>query len=72
MGKAENAGYQHFHLFPTMFSTLSKRNFTIHTAVKLSSANAFNLEKVNILSSGQGIMHHTDVLNSILTDLGLI
>ena len=33
--------------FPTMFSTLSEKKCTISAALKLSSANAFNLDKSN-------------------------
>ena len=29
VGKGENAGYQHFLIFPTMFSTLLKREGSI-------------------------------------------
>ena len=43
-GKGENAGSQHFSLFPTMFSTLPQQNFNF------SSANAFNLDQFKLLS----------------------
>ena len=40
----------------TMFSTQSERICTIWTTLKLSSANAFNLDKAEILSSGKRLM----------------
>ena len=43
-GKGENAGNQHFLLFPTMFSTLPNRNFCYLVRIILSSANALNLD----------------------------
>ena len=45
-GKGENAGIQHFLLFPTIFSTFSSTNFNFSVTLILSSANAFNLGKV--------------------------
>ena len=45
VGKRENAGNQHFLLFPTMFSTLHKTNFMFSVTFILLSVNAFNLEK---------------------------
>ena len=38
--------------FPTMFSTLPKTNFNLLVTFILSSANAFNLDRCNILSYG--------------------
>ena len=43
VGKGENAGNQHFLLFPTMFSTVSRREIIILVTFVLSSANALNL-----------------------------
>ena len=53
MGKGENAGNQHFLLFPTVFSTLSKREIIILIIFNMSSAKAFNFDKSNILSFGK-------------------
>ena len=44
VGKEENAGNQHFLLFPTMFSTHPKTNFNFSVTFILSSASSFNLE----------------------------
>ena len=41
--------------FPAMFSTLSKTEIIIYVTFILSSANAFNLDKVKFLSSGNGL-----------------
>ena len=53
MEKRENAGNQHFSLFPIVFSILSKREIIILAQFNLSSANAFNLVTSTILSSGK-------------------
>ena len=42
VGKGENAGNQHFLLFP-LFSTLSEREIIILATFNLLSVNAFNL-----------------------------
>ena len=49
VGKAENAGNQHFLLFPKMFSTLPNPNFNFSVSFILSPANAFNLDQSTIL-----------------------
>ena len=41
--KQENAGSQHFLVFPQRFFTQSKKNFAILATLELSSADAFNL-----------------------------
>ena len=46
VGKGENAGNQHFLLFPTIFSTLPKFQYLI---IILLPANAFNLDWCKIL-----------------------
>ena len=46
MGKGENAG--NFSHFPTMFSSLSNTETTILATFNLLSANAMNLDRVNI------------------------
>ena len=53
MEKGENAGNQHFLLFPTMFSILSQTEFIILVISSLSSAEAFNLVQSKILSFGK-------------------
>ena len=50
MGKGENAGNQHFLLFPHYFPPFPKR---ISITLILSSANASNLEQFKRLSSGK-------------------
>ena len=44
VGKGENAGNQHFLLFP-VFSTLPNLNFNFSVTFILSSASSFNLEQ---------------------------
>ena len=63
MGKGENAGDQHFLLFPTIFSTLHKTNFKISVTFILSS-HAFNLDRCEILSFGKEISV-TDMMISV-------
>ena len=46
VGKGENAGNQHFPLFPQFFSTLSRTEIIIFVTFILSFANALNLDKV--------------------------
>ena len=53
MGKGENAGNQHFLLFPTMFYSLSKIEITIYVPFDLSSAKALNLVQSENLSFGK-------------------
>ena len=50
LGKGENAGNQHFLLFPTILFTLPKTIFSFSVKVILSSANAFNLN-LSLISS---------------------
>ena len=52
--KEENAGNQHFLLFP-VFSTLSKEGIVILVTCNLSSANVFNLVMSKVLSFGKGL-----------------
>ena len=53
VGKGENA-------FSTMFSTLSKVEFSFCVKFILSSANSFNLDWPKIMSLGKGLIHsHT-------------
>ena len=54
VGKGKNAGNQHF-LRSTMFSTLSMKIHIISATSKLSSSNAFNLNKTTFLSFGKGL-----------------
>ena len=53
VGKGENAGNQHFLLLPTMFSMLLWTNYMYLETFYLSSANAFKLEKAQLLLSGK-------------------
>ena len=43
VGKGENAGNQHFLIFPTMFSTLSMTEIIIFATIHLSFASALLL-----------------------------
>ena len=52
--KGENAGNQHFLLFPPVFSALSKRKIVILATFNLLSANDFNLVKSKNLLFGKG------------------
>ena len=54
MGKGENAGNQHFLLFPQRFLPISKMVSVLVTFV-FSSAKAFNLDKPKNLSFGKGL-----------------
>ena len=53
VGKGENAGNQHFLLFPQCFLPCQRKILTILASLKSSSANAFNLDKSKILSFGK-------------------
>ena len=53
VGKGENAGNQHFVLFPKIFSSHPKINFNFSIAFNLSSAIAFNLDLSKILLFGK-------------------
>ena len=55
--KGENAGNQHFLLFPQCFLLLSKRGMLILATFILLSANAFNLVTSNFLLYGKGLTH---------------
>ena len=46
-----------FSSFPTVFSTLSKREIVILVTFNLSSADAFNLVMSKILLFGKGLSH---------------
>ena len=50
VGKGENAGKQHFLLFPHCFLHFQKQIFNYLIAFILSSANAFDLDQPKILS----------------------
>ena len=52
VGKGENAGNQHFILFPQCFLRVPKQVSIIQYHV-LSSANAFNLDQSKILLFGK-------------------
>ena len=54
VGKEENAGNQHFLLFPTVFSSLPQREIVILATFNLWSANAFNFVMSKNLSFGKG------------------
>ena len=50
--KGENAGNQHFLLFPQCFLPYQKHKPTTIVTINLSHANAFNLVKAKILLFG--------------------
>ena len=56
--------------FPTMFSTLSKTEIIIYVTFILSSANAFNLDLVIFLSSGNGIIATFQLSSAASLNLG--
>ena len=58
MGKGENAGNQHFLLFPSCFLPIPKQISVFSISFKLWSANAFNLEQSKILLFGKELKHH--------------
>ena len=49
VGKGENAGHQHFLLFPQCFLPDQRQKIIILVTLTLSSANAFNLVESKIL-----------------------
>ena len=53
VGKGENAGNQHFLLFPHFFSTRPQTNFICSITFIFSSANAFDLDWCKILLFGK-------------------
>ena len=55
-----------------MFSTLSKTEIIIYVTFILSSANAFILDKVNFLSSGNGLSDVQAVCQQIKKKTGKI
>ena len=58
-GKGQNAGNQHFLLFPTMFSTLPKTNLNFSFTF-LSSANTFHLDQSKIVLFGKDLNDLTE------------
>ena len=54
VGKGENAGNQHFLLFPQCF-LLSQNKFQFLQSLILSSGNALNLDQSKILSFGKDL-----------------
>ena len=56
--KGENAGYQKYLLFPSFFTTFSKKYTIFGATFELLSANAFNLDRSGILSFGTDLIHY--------------
>ena len=52
VGKGENAGNQHFLLFPQCFLPCPTSDFNVRITLILLSANLFNLDWSKILSFG--------------------
>ena len=55
VGKGENAGTQHFLLFPQCFLLFPTQTSMFWVTIVLSSANALNLDGFKILSFGKNI-----------------
>ena len=53
VGKGENAGNQHFLLFPQCFLSIPKTNFNSSVTFISLSGNAFNLDQSKNLSFGR-------------------
>ena len=51
--KGENAGNQHFLLFPQCFLPFPKQGLLFYSNFFMSSANAFNLDQSKVLSFGK-------------------
>ena len=64
VGKAENAGNQHFILSDN-FSTLSKTEIIVLATVNLLSVKALNLVKVKILPFGIELKGRSHLLTSV-------
>ena len=58
VGKGENAGNQHFLLFPQCFLLYQKTEIIISVTVNLSSAYSFNLDKPKIFSFGKELVQY--------------
>ena len=56
VGKGENAGNQHFLLFPQCFLSFPQQISIVQSQLFFSSANAFNLDLSEILSFGKKFM----------------
>ena len=57
----ENAGNQHFLLFPTMFSIDPKANFKFSLASILASANALNLDEGKFFWFWKGLKRRGEI-----------
>ena len=69
MRKGENAGNQHFHLFPTMFSTNPKKYISPLDAFILLSANALSLNQSKDLLFGKELtLYHTMATFDVLEE----
>ena len=53
LGKEENAGNQHFLLFPQCFLLYQRKEIIISAALNLSPANAFNFVKAKFVWFGK-------------------
>ena len=56
VGNGENAGNQHFLLFPQCFPPFQKTNFCSSVTFILSSPNAYSLDESKILLSSKGLI----------------
>ena len=64
-GKGENAGNQHFLLFPPFFLLYANTNFNFWVAIILSSANALNLVNDKILSFGKALIRFELIVKQV-------
>ena len=64
-GKSRKCWLPAFSPFPTVFSTVQRREIIILARFNLSSANALSLDKSKILSFGKGLMFQIQVLSSV-------
>ena len=61
VGKGENAGNQHFLLFPGYFLSFPKQISIFLSHLFLSSANAFNLDQSTTLSFAKQLITYQNV-----------
>ena len=66
VGKGENAGNQHFGLFPQCFQLFPKEISIFLSRFFLSSANAFNLDQSKTLSFSKELAHNYRILSLAL------
>ena len=63
VGKGENAGYQHFLLFPKSFLPFPHQISIFQPHLFCRPQNAFNLDQSKILLSDNGLIHTITTFN---------